>query len=73
MFELTGKTRYRNYKPNFEEPLLVLQVEYTYLHYSMRGAHKMSAWRDATVEDLTSIVCNCRGLNQHCIQLKVES
>jgi hypothetical protein len=60
MVELTGKTRYRNYKPNFDEPLLVLQVEYTYLHYSMRSAHKVSAWRDATVEDLTDIVFNSK-------------
>lgn len=59
MERLTGRTRHRPMNRAFGPPKLVLQVERTYLHDYCIGGHidteTVTDWRDATVEDLTTL------------------
>ncbi len=54
---LTGKTRYRTQRRFLRSDVLVLQVEYTYMHMENMGSsvecEEYTAWRDATLSDLT--------------------
>jgi hypothetical protein len=56
---LTGRKRYRHKNRLFGKPLLVLQLEYTYVKtYDLSGSgyfdhQTITHWRDATAEDLT--------------------
>ena len=58
---LTGRKRYRHKSRLFGKPVLVLQLEYTYVkHYDLGGSgyfdhETITQWRDATVEDLTNM------------------
>ena len=58
MHSLTGRTRYRTYRPLFSSNKLVLQVEvhvkgYHVDHYLLSNDIDYKYWRDATVEDVT--------------------
>lgn len=58
--ELTGKTRYRALQRLFDKPLLVLQVQQkTSGNLEIEGDtgpyFETIEWRDATVEDATSV------------------
>lgn len=54
--KLTGRTRYRLYKPTFGKPLLVLQVEVAGREYDYAGGYvhgtDVIGWRDALLEDV---------------------
>jgi len=56
---LTGRTRYREQKRLFGSSMLVLQVEYNYVHDLLVApiveCETVTAWRDATVEDLSVV------------------
>lgn len=53
---LTGRTRYREHKRAMRPSLLVLQVEYKGLHMdSVGGMDDYTAWRDAEVQDITTL------------------